>query len=767
MTQPSPTKPPIILEPRPARPKRGPLWAALGVVALLAGGWYFRSHRAAAPVDNAASAANSAGADAPADPISVSVSPAQLRPVEVTVSAKGTLVAPQGASSRVAATAAGRLARVLVKEGDRVQAGQLLALIDNRAARAGAQSAGAALASSQADARSAAFAVRQAQTDQSNSLRQAQLALDSAIAERDGAVRASQNALRSAQSDERKTRVGARAGDVANALQQARLALRSARIDRDAGVRAARNALLSARTDLAKTQAGARPQEIKQAQAAVAQAQATRDRAATEVTRVQFLYEKGIRAKRDLDDARTALRVADAALSSANGALSLLRAGSRIEDIRAAQLRALGARETLAAAVASGNAKVVQAQSALQLAQNNLGQANLQRPEDVRAAALRVGSAGDALVQAQKSGDAKVAGARAALDAASQGASAVAAKQQDARSKEALAASKGADFKTAQVAASSAELRAPLAGVVSKRNLNPGDLADTGTPVVEISNADVLNLLANLSGEKGGAVTQGMKARVSTSDAPNRIFNGQVVSVGQIDPATNLLSVRVAIPNPGGRLKVGAFATANIVLSTRPLAVVVPKSAILQRDGKSAVLIAGADGKAHQKEVTTGIERAGTVEITSSIKEGDKVITEGGFQLDDGAPITIAPSQTLSGSDATASKTSALLPLPKMPNVALIVGETASRVGETGVKAPKTGANSLSFAPNALSFGAKESTLAPRERAFTANARSETSPVMVVAASAPGSEMGAPGLETALWRPEIVAGMRRGGRITR
>jgi len=642
VTQQPPSQPPVMLEPRPARPKRGPLWAALGIAALLGGGLYLRSHHAAAPVANAASETASGGKDAPADPIEVSVSPAVLRPVEVTVSAKGTLVAAQGASSRVAATAAGRLTRVFVAEGDKVQTGQLLALIDNRAARAGAQSAGAALASAQADARSAAFAVRQTQTDQANSLRQAQLAVDSAIAERNGSIRAAQNALRSAQSDERKTRVGARAGDVANALQQARLALRSARVDRDAGIRAARNALLSARTDLAKTQAGARPQEIRQAQAAVAQAQATRDRAATEATRVQFLYERGIKAKRDLDDARTALRVADSALSSARDALDLLLAGNRIEDIRAAGLRVSGARETLAAAVASGDAKVVQAQSALQLAQSNLGQARQQRPEDVRAAALRVAAAGDALVQAQKSGDAKVAGARAALEAASQGAITIAAKQQDARSKEALAASKGADFQTAQVTASSAELRAPLSGVVSKRNLNPGDLADTGTPVVEIANTDVLNLLANLSGEKGGAVTQGMAARVSTADAPNRVFNGQVVSVGQIDPTTNLLSVRVAVPNPDGRLKVGAFATANIVLSTKPLAVVVPKSAILQRDDKSAVLIAGADGKAHQKTVTTGIERAGMVEITSGIKEGDKVISEGGFQLDDGAPIKIA-----------------------------------------------------------------------------------------------------------------------------
>jgi len=648
MTQPPPTKRPIIVSPRPARPNRRPLWIGLSLAALVGGGLWVRSHRAAPAAPAGTSDTASAGKDAPADPIPVEVTSAVVRPLEVTVAAKGTLVAAQGASSRVAVTSAGRLAQVFVREGDRVRAGQLLALVDNRAARAGAQSARSAFTSAQADAQSALLAIRAAQTDQTNTLRQAQLALDSASSEREGTIRAAENALRSAQSDERKTRVGVRAGDVSNALQQARLGVRSARIDRNAGIAAARNALRSAQTDLSKLQAGARPQEIKQAQAAVNQAQATRDRAATEVGRVRFLEEKGIKARRDLDDAQTALRVADGALSSARDALSLLRAGNRPEDIRAAQLRVSGARETLAAAVESGNAKVVQAQSALGLAQNNLGQAKLQRPEDVRAAVLRVQSAQDALVQAQKSGDAKVAGARAALQAASQGGVAIAAKAQDARSKQALAASKGADLQSAQVAAGAGELRAPLSGLISKRNLNAGDLADTGTPVVEISNTDVLNLLANLSGEAGGAITQGMAARVSTADAPTKFFTGQVVSVGQIDPATNLLSVRVTVPNPGGRLKVGAFATANIVVSTKPLAVVVPKSALLQRDDKSAVLVAGSDDKAHQKAVTTGIERAGMVEITTGIKAGDKVISAGGFQLDDGAPIKIAPKGTIS-----------------------------------------------------------------------------------------------------------------------
>src|SRR4029077_10695327 len=116
---------------------------------------------------------------------------------------------------------------------------------------------------------------------------------------------------------------------------------------------------------------GARPQEIAQADQTVAQAKATRDRAATEADRVQYLLDHGIAPQRQLDDAKTALSVADSALTSAQEQASLVRAGSRPEELQSAQLRVDAAREALAQAQTSGAAKVQQAQTALRQAQQS------------------------------------------------------------------------------------------------------------------------------------------------------------------------------------------------------------------------------------------------------------------------------------------------------------------------------------------------------------------------------------------------------------
>lgn len=602
------------------------------VPALLIAGAVLR--RGASPTEKAAEAES----EETTAPAVVEVATAVLRPMETVVAAQGILTPAQGASARVSVVSAGRLTKVLVREGERVAAGQLLAVVDNQSAVAGQRSAAAALSASLSDARQAELATRATQNDQTNALRQARLALQSTLSERYGAINQAQLALRGAESELRKIQIVSRAPDVGNALQQARLALDAARLDREAAIKAARNAVQAAQTDLEKLQAGARPQEIAQAEQTVSQTQATRDRAATEVERVQFLFDKGIKARRELEDAKTALRVAESSLQSAQDALSLLRAGAPRQDIQAAELRLSGAREALDAAQKSNDAKVLQAQSAVQLARGNVGQAAQQRPEDVRAATLKVAAARDALRQVQQSGDAKVTSARALLQAASQGGLQVAAKAEDARAKQALVSGKQADLSGARIATALSELRASLSGIITRRNLNVGDLADPATPVLEITDANALNLLANLPSENGIALRAGQSAHVTAESAPGRVFPAQVVSVGQIDPQSGLMAVRVAVSNPGHALRIGALASCDIVLSRRPLAVAVPRQAVITRDGKPVVFTM-SDGKAHQHEVKTGVENGALMEIRSGVKPGERVIRLGQYELEDDAAV--------------------------------------------------------------------------------------------------------------------------------
>jgi membrane fusion protein (multidrug efflux system) len=174
-----------------------------------------------------------------------------------------------------------------------------------------------------------------------------------------------------------------------------------------------------------------------------------------------------------------------------------------------------------------------------------------------------------------------------------------------------------------------------------KRALNPGDMADPAAAVVEVADTRHLNLTASLTSDSIKNVRAGMTAHIISTDIPGVKLEGRVISVGQVDPQTNLLPVRITVPNHSGLLKAGGFASAAIVLRRNLRTVVVPKEAIVTKEGKTFVFVMSPDGVAHQKDATIGTEQNGLAEVLSGVTAGDKVITEGQYELPDGAKVIL------------------------------------------------------------------------------------------------------------------------------
>lgn len=355
--------------------------------------------------------------------------------------------------------------------------------------------------------------------------------------------------------------------------EQAKLQVEAAASDHTNAMRVAQLELQSAETELRKLRRGARPQEMAQADLAVSQAQATYSRTETELERVEFLFRKGIVAKRQLEDTTTALAVAKSAVETAKQQADLVRAGAREEDLKSAELR--------------------------------------------------------------------VETAKANLEQAKRGSLEVAAKKREALAAVESVSQKAADLAAARTTAGYAMLRAPIDGVVVHRLLNPGDMADPASPVLEIASLDKLDLSASVPADEGSVLRPGMQVRVSTTSSSGKTAAGRVLDVGQVDPQSGLLSVRVTVPNPGN-LKAGAFATADIIVRTTPHAVVVPRQSVITRGGSQVAFIVGTDGTAHERAVTTGVESPGVIQVRRGIAPGERVIRMGQYELPDGAKVRVA-----------------------------------------------------------------------------------------------------------------------------
>jgi multidrug efflux pump subunit AcrA (membrane-fusion protein) len=116
-------------------------------------------------------------------PAVVEIAQAAVRAMDTTVSAQGTLVSPQGASARIAAVAPARLVEVRVREGDRVAASQVVAVLDSHVQQAQVRSAASALRASQLQAKQARLAARSAATENADAVQAARLELDMAETE--------------------------------------------------------------------------------------------------------------------------------------------------------------------------------------------------------------------------------------------------------------------------------------------------------------------------------------------------------------------------------------------------------------------------------------------------------------------------------------------------------------------------------------------------------------------------------------------------------
>lgn len=180
-------------------------------------------------------------------------------------------------------------------------------------------------------------------------------------------------------------------------------------------------------------------------------------------------------------------------------------------------------------------------------------------------------------------------------------------------------------------------LRSPIRGTVVARSAHVGQSVEPTGTLVQVVDLDHLWLEAQVYEREMRFIAQGQPVQVEARAYPGEVFRGKVERVGEmLDEKTRAVTVRVALPNPGHRLKPGMFATARIV-GTRAKEprrmVAVPWAAVQEIDGHPSVFVREGERAFELRRVHTG-ERAGDlVEVLNGLKPGDDVVAEGSFLL--------------------------------------------------------------------------------------------------------------------------------------
>ncbi len=185
-----------------------------------------------------------------------------------------------------------------------------------------------------------------------------------------------------------------------------------------------------------------------------------------------------------------------------------------------------------------------------------------------------------------------------------------------------------------------ANVVAPRDGVITKRYLQAGTYARTGTAIVSLADLSAMLVKASVGEAEISQLKLGTAATVKVGALGDRPFAGKVT---RLTPAASLpvrtFTAEVTVPNADGLLLAGMFARVEIAGDVRKNVVAVPESALVLREDQKSVYVVMNGNKVQQRILKLGYIGGGWAEVLDGLKEGELIVTGGQNKLRDGATI--------------------------------------------------------------------------------------------------------------------------------
>jgi membrane fusion protein (multidrug efflux system) len=212
---------------------------------------------------------------------------------------------------------------------------------------------------------------------------------------------------------------------------------------------------------------------------------------------------------------------------------------------------------------------------------------------------------------------------------------------------------------------------APISGVIAKRSVKVGNLVTVNQMLFQIVDMDPLQAVLNVPERDLDTLKSGQPVHLRVDALPERNFEGSVARIAPVvDAASGTFRATCEFRDSTKTLKPGMFGRIDVVYDQRHDALVVPRSALVEEDGESAVFVIepappkkpaadapkGKPGEAVAAEnakpptpvfiakrrvVKTGYAESDHVEVREGLADGDRVITIGRNAVRDGTEVTV------------------------------------------------------------------------------------------------------------------------------
>lgn len=188
-------------------------------------------------------------------------------------------------------------------------------------------------------------------------------------------------------------------------------------------------------------------------------------------------------------------------------------------------------------------------------------------------------------------------------------------------------------------------ISAPFDGTVDSLAVNEGDFVAPGTPVATVVDLSRVRIYAGVTAQEAARLSPEMAARVSVADLGGEIFDVTLKSVSRVAASSDgTYQIELWMDDPEGRMRDGLVAKIDLPDPDETPKLLAPRSALLRRDGHPEVFVIeqqGAEYVARARRLRTGRSQGEFVEILEGLKEGDPVVYDGHFALEDGGVVEV------------------------------------------------------------------------------------------------------------------------------
>ena len=180
---------------------------------------------------------------------------------------------------------------------------------------------------------------------------------------------------------------------------------------------------------------------------------------------------------------------------------------------------------------------------------------------------------------------------------------------------------------------------APFTGVITKRYADTGAMQTQSTPVVRLSENNLLRLILPVPESAVPTVHIGQQVEVRVPTM-HRTFPGLVKRfTNKVAPATRTMDTEVDVPNPSLLLIPGMYAEVNLTLDRRDHVLAVPVTAVDLEGHTGKVMVITANNRVEERKIELGLETADKLEVRSGLNEGDLVVIGGRASLQAGEEV--------------------------------------------------------------------------------------------------------------------------------